>query len=267
MTLNIIKDYIPGRPEDKAELYNGKPVIVVHNTATFNATAKNENTYFHNNWSNVQAFVHALVDWTNDVYETAQFGDVVWGAGTVNKYAYLQVEQCISQNDDENQQSADNMAKYIALKLKENNLSVDDVYIISHADASVQFGGTDHNDTVVGITWDELISKIRAYTTDAVTTTPVSPTPEPTKPANIQYIQTDGKYGFFRLNYDIKARADGPDTTNRLTYIFKKGDTIKVDRVLKANGYYWISQLRSNGSYWYIPICENGKTDLWGSFK
>lgn len=257
MSLNITKQLLEGRPEAPAELYNGKRIIVIHNTATFGADAKTENAYFQNNWENAQSFVHAFVDWHGDVYEHAEFGYTTWGAGYVNKYAFLQVEQCLSNLDDENQKSADNVAQYVAEKMKQSGYSFDEFQLISHADASRDFGGTDHTDTIVGITWDDFLSRVKQYYHGETAVTKQPKQVEEVKPADA---------GTFQCSYDIKARCDGPDTTNQLAYTFKKDDCIKFDRRLLANGHEWISQPRADGIYWYIPVREINDKGYWGSF-
>lgn len=246
--LNIKRDHLQGIPTNKAVEYNGEKLIIIHNTATPNATAQSENTYFHNNWQSVQSFVHALVDWKGDVYETAEFGDVVWGAGNVNKYAFLQVEQCISDDDSDNIQSAKYLAEYVALKIKASGYPFTSFRIISHNDASHEFGGSDHTDTIVGVSWEEFLTDVRNYLPNEV---------EPEK-------QESDPMGIFETQQDIWARVDGPDRANVKAYLFPKGTTIKYDRVLKSNGYVWISQPRSSGGYWYIPVSDG--VDVWGQF-
>lgn len=162
--LKITQDYLVGTPNVQATRYNGKMIIIIHNTATPEATVHNENTYFHRTWATNQSFVHAFVDWTGEAIEHAPFGQVAWGAGYVNKYAFLQVEQCVSKDGYKNRQSAEFVAQYVATKIKESGYQFEDFIIMSHADASIQFGGTDHNDTIVGVGWDDLMTRIKSLT-------------------------------------------------------------------------------------------------------
>lgn len=260
-TLNIHTDYLDGIPNTPAQLYNGKKLVIIHNTATYNATAAAENSYFHNNWVQRQAFVHAFVDWLGYVYENAPVGVVAWGAGNANSYGWLQVEQCISTLDDENQKSAENVAQYVAHKIKETGEPLDNFYFISHADASRDFGGTDHNDTIVGVTWAQFIDRVTELVNGEQEQT-TEEQPKTTEKAG------DGQMTeVFRCDYAIKARTDGPDTTNRHVYTFKRGDVIRYDRKLKACGYEWISQRRGDGSYWYIPIRELKDSNYFGTFE
>lgn len=164
--LNIKKDPIQGIPKVDTELYHGKRIIIIHNTSTPNATAENENMYFHREWSNIGAFVHAFVDWSGDVYEHVDVGTQVWGAGNVNKYAWLQVEQCVSSDPVLNRESAEKTAEYVALKIKESGIPFNDFLILSHGDATTIFGGSDHYDTIEGMGWEEFTTLVRSLSTD-----------------------------------------------------------------------------------------------------
>lgn len=251
--IQIRKDLLEGIPQNKSELYNGKRIIVIHNTATPGANADATNHYFHNNWNRVQAFVHAAVDWRGMVFENAEAGNQVWGAGHVNRYAWLQVEQCITSSDNDNAKSAEYVAEYVAKKIKESGHAFDDFMIIDHAYASHHFGGTDHEDSIVAMPWDTFIGRIRALSTGAK----VSEHPTTVR----KELPTQGT---FRCGYAIKARGLGPDTANAQVWLFKAGDKIKYDRVLTSNGYEWISQRRSTGGYWYIPVRDIKTNDYWG---
>lgn len=248
--MEIKTDYLSGIPTDKATELNGKKFIIIHNTATPNATADAENAYFQREWSNIQAFVHAFVDWNGVVVENAEMGNVVWGAGRINAHAWLQVEQCISADDAQNVRGANYLAEYVAKKIKDSGIPYDNFEIIDHRTASAVYGGTDHDDSVVGMSLDELKAKIASYVNASAQT---APAPQ------------DGRT--FRLNFAIRARAQGPDTKNPQVYLFKVGDKIAFDRKLTACGYEWISQPRANGGHWYIPIREVADENYWGNFE
>lgn len=248
--MEIKQDYLQGIPTNKAMELNGKKFIIIHNTATPNATADAENVYFHREWANVQAFVHAFVDWNGNVVENAEMGNVVWGAGRINAHAWLQVEQCVSADDAQNVRGANYLAEYVAKKIKDSGIPYDDFEIIDHRTASAVYGGTDHDDSVVGMSLDELKAKIASYVNASAQT---APAPQ------------DGKT--FRLNYNIRARAQGPDTKNPQVYLFRAGNKIAFDRRLTACGYEWISQPRASGGHWYIPIREVDSKEFWGDFE
>ena len=260
--VTIRKNYLPGRPETQTQKHNGKHIIVIHNTATPNATAKNEEAYFHREWFEIQAYVHAFVDWTGEAVEIAEPGRIAWGAGNVNPYAWLQVEQCISTDPEKTKLSAHNVADYVALTMSNHGFSFDDVSLISHADASLSFGGTDHADTIEGIKWSEFVELVKQKTTKKQQTTQQT-TPRTTPSTN----GNPSTSGTFRCSYNINARKDGPDTNNAKAYLFRAGDDIKYDRRIISNGYEWISQPRASGGFWYIPIREIKGSEYWGTFK
>ena len=246
--VSIRKNYLNGTPKTKTELYNGKKIIIIHNTATPGATTANEDEYFHREWARSETFVHAFVDWNGEAVEHQQEGYIAWGAGNVNKYAWLQVEQCIG-TDAQNKQSAEHVAQYVAEKIKASGEPFESFNIISHADASLTFGGSDHMDSIVGVGWSDFINRVKELTMAKVET------------------KSTGASGVFRCSYPIKARQDGPDTTNKNVYTFKRGDGITFDRKLLSNGYEWISQPRAGGGFWYIPIRELKDSTYWGEFE
>ena len=82
--INIRKNYLNGTPKTQTELYNGKKIIIIHNTATPGATTKNEDDYFHREWERIETFAHAFVDWTGDAVEHQPAGCIAWAAGNVN---------------------------------------------------------------------------------------------------------------------------------------------------------------------------------------
>lgn len=250
--VNIRKNYLNGTPKTKTELYNGKKIIIIHNTATPGATTKNEDEYFHREWARLQTFVHAFVDWTGDAVEYQPAGCIAWGAGNVNKYAWLQVEQCIG-TDEQNRQSAEYVAQYVAEKIKASGEPFESFAILSHAEASLKFGGSDHMDSIVGVGLPDFINRVKDLTKSKVA-------------AKVETTST-GSTGVFTCYYPIKARQDGPDTTNKHVYTFDTGDRITFDRKLSANGYEWISQPRSGGGFWYIPIRELKNPTYWGEIE
>lgn len=265
MEINIQKSYLQGLPNQQATPHNGKRIIIIHNTATPEATARNEGVYFNREWQNIQTFVHAFADWNGDVVELAPYGLVAWGAGYVNKYAFLQVEQCISNDAQKNRQSAEAVAQYVAKKIRESGVPFSDYRIIDHATASVEFGGSDHMDSIVGVGWADFINRIQQLTTQTTQPAQSKPQTQPAQPT--QAPKGEPAIGVFRCGYNIKARTKGPDKNNPQAYLFRKGDAIRYDRRLIAGGYEWISQRRANGDYWYIPVRDLGDSTFWGDWS
>lgn len=265
MGINVQKSYLQGLPNQQATPWNGKRIIIIHNTATPEATAQNEGVYFRREWQNIQTFVHAFADWSGDVVELAPFGTVAWGAGYVNKYAFLQVEQCISSDPQKNRQSAETVAQYVAQKIRESGVPFEGFRIIDHATASVEFGGSDHMDSIVGVGWADFINRIKELSAQTTQPAQSKPQAQPAQPA--QAPKGAPVKGVFRCAYNIKARTKGPDKNNPQAYMFRTGDQIRYDRRIIAGGYEWISQPRANGDFWYIPVRDLSDSAYWGDWS
>ena len=131
---------------------NGKPEgVVIHETATPNATARNECIYFNREWMNIYSYVHAFVDKTGVIQMTSpDYG--VWGAGPVANNRFVQVELCEENNLADFAKGVNNDAIYVAQILHKYKLEPDNAVhdgkgtIWSHHAVSTFLGGTDHTD-------------------------------------------------------------------------------------------------------------------------
>ena len=86
--------------------YTNNKYIVAHETANPNAGLRNEANNMLNNWQRQQAFTQFVVgtdskDGKVKVVQVASPGKVAWGAGTVNPYAYAQVELANTTNKEQ----------------------------------------------------------------------------------------------------------------------------------------------------------------------
>lgn len=129
----------------------GKPEgIVIHETADDHATAtaRNEASYFNNNWPKISAYVHAFVD-NNEIINIHNTDYGVWGAGATANAKYIQVELCHTHDYDSFARSISNDAYYVASKLIQYNIpDKPEVTIISHDQVSKMYHETDHTDPV-----------------------------------------------------------------------------------------------------------------------
>ncbi|APX71928.1 peptidoglycan recognition protein family protein [Companilactobacillus allii] len=127
----------------------GKPEgVVVHETATPGATARNEVTYFNREWSTMYSYVHAFVD-NNEIINIHNTDYGVWGAGQTANAKYIQIELCEVSTTDEFARSISNDAYYIASKLIQYNLPfTPGTTVLSHNDVSNKYGDTNHTDPV-----------------------------------------------------------------------------------------------------------------------
>lgn len=127
----------------------GKPEgVVIHETATPGATARNEVTYFNREWSNIYTYVHAFVD-NNEIINIKNTDYTVWGAGPTANAKFVQVELCEVSSTDAFARSVANQAYYTASKLVQYNLPfTPGVTVMSHNDVSKKWGETTHTDPV-----------------------------------------------------------------------------------------------------------------------
>lgn len=130
----------------------GKPEgVVIHETATPNASAHDEAIYFNREWMNMYSYVHAFVD-HNGVIQmmTPNYG--VWGAGPNANNRFFQVELCQENNINDFAKSINNDAIYVAQIMHRYNITPTNAVhdgngtVWSHSAVSKFLGGTDHGD-------------------------------------------------------------------------------------------------------------------------
>lgn len=136
-----------GYPDNRKTVGN---ILVAHETATPNAPAKNIAAYEHNGGYK-SAYVHFAVD-DKGAYQIGTPGYRVWGAGSVNSYAPVQIELC---NFTDKAKGLKAYANYIALIREYAGywkipLTLDDSNktdgVKSHLWCSKNYGGSDHTD-------------------------------------------------------------------------------------------------------------------------
>ncbi|MDN6043409.1 MAG: SLAP domain-containing protein [Lactobacillus sp.] len=129
--------------------------IVIHETATPDATAWDEAQYFNNNWASSETYVHAIVD-DKQVIQLMSPKLGVWGAGPVANSRFIQVELAEVNTRDKFAKSVNNDAIYIAGLLHQYNLkpiratsqNASTATIWTHNAVSNILGGTDHTDPI-----------------------------------------------------------------------------------------------------------------------
>lgn len=130
-----------GRPEG----------VVIHETATPNASAWAEARYFNNNWTSAYTYVHAIVDDTQ-IIQMSDTNYGVWGAGPQANSRFIQVELCRVNTRAKFVKSVANDASWIASMLYRYGMkpsratSSGSGTVWSHHDVSNYLGGTDHVD-------------------------------------------------------------------------------------------------------------------------
>ncbi|MDF7668793.1 SLAP domain-containing protein [Lactobacillus sp. ESL0703] len=180
---------------------NGKPEgIVIHETATPNATAHDEAVYFNREWMNIYSYVHAFVDRTG-VIQMMSPDNGTWGAGPQANDRFIHVELCEENNAADFAKGVNNDAIYAANLLHHYGLQPDNAVhdgqgtIWSHHAVSQFLGGTDHTDpdgyfAKWGYSMDDFYNLVKYYydqqgptgTTSATTDKPANK-PADNKPA------------------------------------------------------------------------------------
>jgi N-acetylmuramoyl-L-alanine amidase CwlA len=193
MTLAINKDYWLNAPQQAPQKYNGKTYIVIHNVGVVDSGAKNNGAYMKRETYPKQGVnVTAFVDDGNTVYELQKPGVVTWGAGKINRYTCLQVEQCYFSDASRTAKSADNTAQYVADCIKSYGLT--NYEIVSHKWASLNFGGSDHTDEIVGMSMDQFKALVNSKLGKAPAPSAPAKPSQPSKPS-IPQIAVDGQFG------------------------------------------------------------------------
>lgn len=180
MSYPINVDLIPNLPKQPYRNgignYEG---ICCHSTDDYNATAANEDSYFHNNWQNRSAFVHFIVGW-DEIVQNADINYISWGCANGN-VRYINIELCETADDALFQRSYDMYVWLIAKLLLDRKLGVTDgESLVSHDWVSKNLGGTNHTDPIEylashGVSWSQHVSNVQTeYNRQS---NPVSPSP------------------------------------------------------------------------------------------
>ncbi|WEV70751.1 SLAP domain-containing protein [Lactobacillus sp. ESL0785] len=138
--------------DNKIHYRKGKPEgIVIHETATPNASAHDEAIYFNRTWQEMDSYVHAFVDHKHVIQMTTpKYG--VWGAGPVANNRFFQIELCEENSRKNFVKSVNNDAIYAAKILHRYHLQPNNAVndgkgtIWSHHAVSRFLGGTNHTD-------------------------------------------------------------------------------------------------------------------------
>lgn len=167
MSYPITKKIIPGLPRDPYRhgvgAYEG---VVAHSTATPEASAEAEASYFARNWKARRAFVHFFVDW-DSIVQTADIDYRAWGAGEEANDRFVHVELCETSDRDKFQESYKRYVWLLAWILHRRRLDVSRRGSLwTHHDVTRYLGDTDHTDPDAylkkhGVTVDQFIRDVQ----------------------------------------------------------------------------------------------------------
>ena len=119
--------------------------VVVHETATPGATARDEFNFF--NTADRGASAHGFVDW-DEYIQTVPYTEIAWHAGPTANRRYIGIELCHAQTQEEFMKVWDNAVMVIASIFSYFGWEVTKDTLLSHSDVSLRWGETDHTDPI-----------------------------------------------------------------------------------------------------------------------
>lgn len=234
--------------------------LVVHSTANPGATAKNHVDYW-TRMGNNSTMAHWVIDWTGDgtVYQMAASNVKVYHVGNGNAYS-VGIEICEATNATDFAKVYDEAAKWCADFLKSRGWGVD--RMISHNDARIKWGGTDHTDplpyfTRFGKSWDDFKALVNSYLMGASTSTPsASASSTSTSTASgatkIGYNLPGGRY---RVNVSALNVRAGHTTSSAVVATYRRGQTVILDSTYYIqDGYVWGTYIGYSGARRYVAV-------------
>lgn len=135
--------------------------LAIHSTANPGASAKNHRDLYA---SGYEYAVQYVGDWTGDVYHCMNDDRLAWAVGNGNKYC-VNLEICEGTTQEQFNQTWTMGVEFAAWYLKKRGWTIDN--IISHNEARVKWGGTDHTDPDPyfqkwGKTWEQFKADVQA---------------------------------------------------------------------------------------------------------
>ena len=133
--------------------------ICIHETANPGATAWNHVCY----WSGDDTYaVHYVMDWDGIAYHCVPDNRLCWQVGNGNAYV-LGIELCHATSAAQFQAVWDNAVEWAAVMLKRYGWGT--ARLISHAQASQWWGGSDHTDPIgyfaaYGKSWEQFVAAV-----------------------------------------------------------------------------------------------------------
>lgn len=152
--------------------------LVIHETANPGATAANHVSYWRNNQPNV-SMTQWVIDWTDGgtVYQVQPGNTKAWHVGAKLNSKSVGIEICHATNQADFDVVFEQAARWAADYLQSKGWGVD--RMISHADVSERWGGTDHMDPrsyfeSYGQSWASFKQRVAEYLSGE-TSEPVTP--------------------------------------------------------------------------------------------
>lgn len=164
--MDLVSDLlIPGDVHSRPQFALVPQGIVLHSTATPEATALNIRDYFNTPKETNQASAHLIVDWT-EALVAVPLNEVAWHCGRHGNARYLGLELCESADP---LKFHDSFLRWIDLAQSLCLLygwPIDDAHVWSHKRISETFHETDHTDPIGYLeshqhTWDDVMLRLK----------------------------------------------------------------------------------------------------------
>lgn len=208
--------------------------IVIHETANPGATAKNHVDY----WSRDDTYaVHYVGDWTGDVYHCVPDDRLCWQVGNGNPYV-IGIELCHATNQEDFERVWNVGVDWAAMMLDRYGWSID--RLISHADCSNWWGGSDHQDPIsyfedFGKSWSQFKEEVAERLEDDMTDEQIALLAQKIAEANAGYAYGNDKKAAFGVRGKGNATRNNYNVFRWIQDLLVSIDA-KMDRIVKKLG-------------------------------
>ncbi|KRM92874.1 N-acetylmuramoyl-L-alanine amidase [Loigolactobacillus rennini] len=280
---SVDKSFALGAGQGSSQVTNNK-YVVLHDVGT-ESGARDNASYFKNNWNSSYTYTQYVVGDGGQVYQVGQPGYVAWGAGSyANANSPVQIELGHAKSYAQFKQDyaayvklAHNSAKQFGIPLRFNDINGG---IITHNFVSQNIWGN-HSDPIGYLSkWGVSQAMLGR---DVVTGSSSLGNNKPTtdKPAGNQNPGTTNGNLQRHLAAGFKAESGtfvNGDTPIQVRYLAGTGApragmlpayaSIKYDSWINYDGYTWVHYIGYNGRDLYLPVHPTGTANnLWGQFK
>ncbi|KRM98753.1 N-acetylmuramoyl-L-alanine amidase [Loigolactobacillus rennini] len=281
---NVDKSFALGASEGSSQVANNK-YVVLHDVGT-ESGARDNASYFKNNWNSSYTYTQYVVGDGGQVYQVGQPGYVAWGAGTyANANSPVQIELGHANTYAQFKQDyaayvklAHDSARQFGIPLQFNNINGG---IITHNFVSQNMWGN-HSDPVGYLNkWGVSQETLGKDVVTGVSSLGTADQPVADKPASNQNPGTTNSNLQRHLAAGFKAENGtfvNGDTPIQVRHLAGTGAlragmlpayaSIKYDSWINYDGYTWVHYVGYNGRDLYLPVHPTGTTNnLWGQFK
>lgn len=226
--------------------YLSADYLCIHETANPGASAKNHNSLYSRGYKYAVHYVMELDGST--VYHCMKDNRKSWSVGNGNSHV-ISIELCHATNKSQFNAQWEQAVQWAADYLRSKSWGID--RLISHNDARLKWGGTDHTDpnsyfSSYGKSWAQFKAAVGAKLNGTNKATPSAKDSGSTTTAKY----TPGKYKF---TTNVKIRS-GAGTNYAKVGLYRKGSTVNISNVTYTNGYYWGSYIAYSGKTRYVAL-------------